>query len=76
MARRKHKRRHPAQVRFEDELDQIERWTGNAKVSVSEWAAARDDLHEQSLACCALLRLNRIHRETISLMEKLKIKVG
>lgn len=70
------RRRSAAEVKLHDEIDQIERWTGNARVSVSEWTRKALTEREQALACVALLRLNRIHRETISLMEKLGLEVG
>ena len=71
--RKVRKRRHPAEVKLHDEIDQMERWTGNARISVAEWTRKSLTQREQALACCALLRLNRIHREVISLMEKMRM---
>ena len=72
--KKRRRRRSSAEKKLHDEIDQMERWTGNARVSVSEWARKSLTEREQALACVALLRVNRIHRETISLMEKLGLK--
>ena len=73
--RRKRRLRHPSQIKLDDQLQQLEAWIFNARISATVWAADFSvGLRSQSLACDALLRINRIQDETLLLMAQLKIK--
>jgi len=56
---------------LEGELKEMEAWVHNARITTVEWM--KNDV-EPLLQSATLLRLEHIHREVLSLMEKLKVR--
>ena len=66
------KRKHAKLRQLEDELKELEAWVHNTRVTTVEWMGGGDD--NPLLQSHILLRLERIHREILALMEKVKVR--